>query len=169
MLLPFRHSLTLSALRRLALCLVVLGVTVLHAPVATALPEIPGDMRELMGLECTPTCLLCHTEETGGADNMNDYGLFMAEKGVEGPAGFQAMFGPDGIAFETDTDEDMVSDGDEIIANTDPRSTADTGICSDASYGCGAQVAPGGTPFVSGWGLLAALAVAAACLRQLRA
>src|SRR5688500_17737166 len=101
MLLPFRHSLTLSKLRGLALGLVVLGVAVLYAPVAAAVETIPGDMREVMDLDCTPTCLLCHTEETGGKDNMNDYGKEMAENGVEGPAGFQAMFGPGGTAYES--------------------------------------------------------------------
>jgi MYXO-CTERM domain-containing protein len=167
MVLPVRHLLALSKIRRLSLCLVVLAVAVLHAPIAAAVETIPGNMRDVMGLECTPTCLLCHTRETGGADYLNEFGVEMGLQTVQAPAGVKAVFGPEGTAYDSDFDKDGVSDAEEIIVNTDPRSTADTGICSDATYGCGAQVAPGGTPpFVSGWGLLAALGVAALLLRQ---
>src|SRR6187431_1651991 len=145
MVLPFRHLLALSKLRHLALCLGVLTVSVLYAPVAAASPHVPGDIRDVLGLDCTPSCLLCHTVETGGAENMNGYGKSVT--GVQGPGGVEYVFGvPDVTGFKSDYDKDLTSDADEIIANTDPRSPADTGICSDATYGCGAQVAPGGTP-----------------------
>ena len=170
MVLPFRHSLSFSKIRRLTPGLGVLAVTVLYAQVAAALPEIPGEMRDVMGLECTPTCLLCHTTEAGGSDNMNAFGKTMKTQTVQAPnVGVKAVFGPEGSAWESNFDKDMYSDAAEIVNNTDPASTADTGICSDAIYGCGAQVAPGATPFVSGWGLLAALGVAVALVRQLRA
>jgi len=168
MVLPFRHLFALSKLRHLALCLGTLTVTVLYAPVAAAIPELPGEIRDILGLDCTPSCLLCHKVEAGGEGTLNGYGESV--KGVQGPGGAERVYGfPDGTGFKTDYDKDLEFDANELIDNTDPRTTAKTGICSDATYGCGAQVAPGGTPFVSGWGLVAALGVAVALARQLRA
>lgn len=152
-----------ATLRRSVLAL---GALVLHAQVAAARPEYPGRIKDTLQLDCSPTCLMCHTTMEGGTDNFNKYGesigIAIINSGPEG------VYAPDGQAATKDFDGDGVFDRDEVIANTDPGSKEPVGICSDATYGCGAQVAPGGALPTTSWGLVAALGVAALLLRKLR-
>jgi len=158
-------------LRRLAPCLAILGLGVFGAGTAAARTEFPEEMREAMQLDCNPTCLLCHTSETGGKAYLNGYGKMLQDEpfGIQGPNGVERVFGDGGEASKVDTDGDKTNDRQEIINNTDPRTDEDVGVCSDAIYGCGAaQVAPGATPETSAWAVVAGLGVALLLLRQVR-
>jgi len=158
--------------RILAPGVVVFGLSVFSASTAAARIEFPEEMREVMQLDCNPTCLLCHTTETGGKANLNGYGKMLKNTegfGVHLPNGIERVFGEDGAASMVDTDGDLTNDRQEIINNTDPRTEEEVGVCSEAIYGCGAaQVAPGATPRTSAWAVVAALGVALLLLRQLR-
>lgn len=164
-------------LRCLAPCLATAVTVLLQASAGAARPEFPGEMKDTMQLDCTPACLLCHTVEEGGAENLNQYGLHTISQGITVGGGPKAVFaesGPAAVCAEgadptsCDFDSDGTSDRDEIILNTDPRTEEKVAVCSDAVYGCGAQVAPGNTAPASPWAALAALGVAAFLLRQLR-
>jgi len=150
----------------------VFGLSVFSASTAVARTEFPEEMREVMQLDCNPTCLLCHTSETGGKENLNVYGTMLKEDdmfGIHLPNGVEKVFKEGGPASMIDYDGDMVNDRQEIINNTDPRTEDEVAICSDAIYGCGAaQIAPGATPGTSMWGVAAALGLALLLLRQLR-
>ena len=167
---PFRHPRLAAVVRRLAPGLAAIAVTVCYTRVGAALPEVPGDMKEVMQLDCTPSCLLCHTDEDGGKEDVNAYGETVA--GVAAMDGVEKVFGESGEAVTKplDYDKDGKNDRDEIILNTDPRTLEDVSVCNDAVYGCGAaQMAPGSTPSTSAWALVAALGVVAFLLRQVRA
>ena len=158
---PFWHVLPVLA---------VITAVMLHAREGAASQHFPGEIRETLQLDCTPTCLLCHKSLEGGSENLNAYGEDARENRLimQTPAVF---YGADGYASTSnfDEDEEGKNDRDEIIANTDPSSTEDLPICSEAIYGCGAaQMAPGGTPRSSVWALVAAFGVAALLLRQVR-
>jgi len=155
-------------LRPLAPCFAVAAVVLLQASVGAARPEFPGEMKDTMQLDCTPTCLLCHTVEEGGGENLNAYGTFVISQGITIGGGPAAVYAEGGPAATNDFDMDGDFDRDEIIANSDPRTEEKVGVCSDAVYGCGAQVAPGSTPPASPWAAFAAFGVAAFLLRQLR-
>ena len=151
---------------------VVFGLGVFSASTAAARPEFPEEMREVMQLDCNPTCLLCHTTETGGTDALNGYGTMLREDdrfGIHLPNGIEKVFREGGPASMVNTDGDEFNDRQEIIDNTDPRTKDDVAICSDAIYGCGAaQIAPGTTPGTPAWGIVAALGLALLLLRQVR-
>lgn len=158
-------------MRRIVPCLAVVAAAVLDPSVSAALDTVPGELKEVLQLECTPTCLLCHTDEDGGLNDLNDFGIRMGVEGVNNPmVGVEGVFGANGtiVTENIDVDMDGVNDRQEIIDNTSPSTKEAVGICSDAVYGCSAQVAPGETPRTSTWGLFAALGVAALLLRQVR-
>lgn len=159
---PFRHVLPVVA---------VVSAVILHAREGAASPNYPQEIRDTLQLDCNPTCLLCHKSMEGGSDNLNAYGEDAKANRIvmQTPAKFYAE---DGYAATNNFDMDPMgkTDRDEIIANTDPSSTDDGAVCSEAIYGCGAaQMAPGGTPSTSIWALVAAFGVAAFLLRQVRA
>ncbi|HEY6723532.1 MAG TPA: hypothetical protein VI197_05845 [Polyangiaceae bacterium] len=158
---PVRHLLPVFAF---------FATVMLQAHEGAASQNFPGEIRDTLQLDCTPTCLLCHKSLEGGSENLNAYGEDASKNRLvmQTPAVF---FAADGYAATSNFDKDSEgkTDRDEIIANTDPSSTADLPICSEAIYGCGAaQMAPGGTPRTSLWALVAACGVAAFLLRQLR-
>ena len=161
-----------TKVQRIVLCLAVGAGSLLAPRAGVALETIPGEMKEVMQLDCTPTCLLCHTDEDGGRDDLNDFGIQMSGLGITTPAvGVEGVFGENGsvVTQNIDVDKDGINDRTEILDNTSPNTPEEVGICSDAIYGCGAaQVAPGSTPRTSAWGVVAALGVAALLLRQLR-
>jgi len=167
---PFRPLLASTTLQRLAICVALVAAVVLQARPGAARPDFPKEMREVMQLDCNPTCLLCHTVETGGKDSLNTYGDWTKGQGIHLGGGPSAVYGEEGDAATDDFDMDGTPDRTEIMLNTDPRTEDEVGVCSDAVYGCGAaQVAPGGTPRSSAWALVAALGLAAFLWRQVRA
>jgi hypothetical protein len=154
---------------------VVAGLAVMFSTgVAQASPEFPEEIQELLALDCTPACVLCHRTPEGGLNNIREpFGAYIQGLGVflDLPAAFAAAEqDPNG-----DSDMDGINDVAEIRANTNPN-MADTPdnpsdpICAAAEYGCGARIAPsrGSAAVDKGWSLLAALGVALLLLRQRR-
>lgn len=144
---------------------------VLAANVGHASERIPGELKDELGLGCTPTCLLCHTVLTGGAEFLNPFGQSMDKAGLlAGAAGVNRVFGTDGSGWMSDFDMDGVVDAQELLDNTDPSvpgPDADP-ICSDVTYGCAASVAPHAPASPSGWAVGLALGVALVLWRQRR-
>lgn len=98
---------------------------------ADARPEYPGRVQERLDLgSCVPTCMLCHSDPAGGADNLNrfsGFGLLIAER--------EEL--PD---LTGDLDGDGASDGDELRRGESPVIAGNASICSP-QYGCGARIA----------------------------
>jgi hypothetical protein len=53
------------------------------APAASAWPAYPGYIQEIAGMDCAPSCLLCHTSPEGGATTVR---AAVDEEGDLGPA-----------------------------------------------------------------------------------
>ena len=164
-----RDSRTERYLRRsLQIFIGCMTLGVLSTP-AGARPEYPAEVQEGIGLDCTPSCLLCHTILEGGLEYLNPYGgSLIAAIGRKGAA--QAVLD----SAQSHSDDDGIPDLEEIYANTDPSTPNKPGegdpICSAAQYGCGARIAPlsGSALADKGWSLLAALGVAMLLFRQRR-
>ena len=133
------------------------------APAARASDVFPGQLQEMLGLDCTPVCTTCHLTQAGGSGTMKEpFGTYVASLGY--PRLVADFAGTMAAAATHDADGDTLFDLDEISANTDPGSIENGQICADARYGCGAQIAPGSrgaAPNAPDWaGLWAAAAVA---------
>ena len=160
---------------RFAAPALVAGLAVMFSTrTAEASDTFPGEIQELLSLDCTPACILCHTTPDGGVGTMREpFGTYMREKGAFTLGVDVALAAA--VQENHDADDDGANDVAEIEANTNPN-VADTPdnpsdpICSEAEYGCGARIAParGSAPADKGWSLLAALGVVVLLLRQRR-
>lgn len=93
---------------------------------------------------CVPSCLACHTVLTGGATNLNSFGLNMLKNGLAGdPARVEPALNKL-LDAKLDSDGDGTSDEDELKALSAPGGPGD--FCPDITYGCGARIAPAQPP-----------------------
>lgn len=148
---------------------------------AAASEEFPAALQEAAGMECTPSCTVCHEVDPGVsgtankafAEAMSLAGLVRTQPDTVAPAygALPADLDSDGDGF-LDKEELTPTSGD---ASSDPNN-ADSipgegpSICTaEILYGCGAQVASGKAQDSSApWALLA-LALSAVAWRLGRA
>jgi hypothetical protein len=139
-----------------------LAFAVLLAPApALAYETFPGAMQEKLGMQCPPSCLLCHTRIEGGKGHVKDSeDSFVGNLRRVGRAEPNRILitGDDADQFKLlldkyatepcfpgtppcSSDGDPTSDIEELRANTDPDSLR--GELPDCvQYGCGAHIAP---------------------------
>ena len=139
--------------------------------IAVASPTYPGTLVSALDLDCTPKCTLCHTVATGGFATVNTpFGLTVRmQYDLEccDPALLRTVI--DQIREdETDSDDDGVSDVDELQALTHPNTADDIDLAcepkADEPDGCavsdaGAAHTPCGSALVVA-GILIVLAAA---------
>jgi hypothetical protein len=145
-----------------------LGLALLFAPApALAYPTFPGAMQEQLGMECPPSCLVCHTRIEGGKDFVKAAEtsfvqnlMFIGRQAKlpitsDDPDQFKKLL--EKYATEPcaagappcDSDADGRSDIAELKLNQDPESVRDA-LPDCVQYGCGAHIAPKAPVNVSG-------------------
>ena len=141
------------------------ALVVLEAGAASASATFPAVLRDYPeagmqregGESCTPSCEVCHSNPTGGFGTVTTpFGVSLFEAGLRAGDEDSLVDALDQLLMEeTDSDEDGVSDIDEI-SNPSPSSELDPSgawnpnevgakpaICEDIPrYGCGARLSP---------------------------
>ncbi len=137
---------------------------------ALASDVFPGAVRDNLEMPCLPSCLLCHTVNPGISLTAKQpfAGSMITAANRPLPSQGEVEWVQAGLAGlgTTDTDEDGMSDLDELKAGRDPNVKGAGDICApDVHYGCGAaSVAEPASGSLGGaaWFVLGGLAVAAA-------
>jgi hypothetical protein len=127
------------------LALAGLASVLLAAPLANARPEYTGYIFDAIpGMVCTPQCIICHSDNQGGATTWFAKGFGAAA----GPKLSSTMPVFRGAALKAELDKidsnlDMFLDVERLKQGRDPNTaqTDTTSICVP-SYGCGARIAP---------------------------
>jgi hypothetical protein len=108
------------------------------ASAAFALPSYPGIVRDDVGMDCTPPCVLCHDSPMGGIGTVNSpFGAAMRDRGLtfEDPATVTAAL--DAMAADAvDSDDDGVPDVDELAEGGDPNGGEAFCASPGPYYGC---------------------------------
>ena len=151
----------------------VLALTMLalagFATSAQAKDEFPGQIeRDVSGMTYQVPCSVCHIKgNTGASTPIMPFALSLRSHGLSGDvASLQTALTAIDQAG-TDSDGDGTPDIQELIAGTDPNSSANASIVNDSEpgYGCGGS-APTGH---GGPGLAAGLGITCLLLRRRRA
>jgi hypothetical protein len=129
---------------------------------AAASPEFPAIIQQALDLECVPQCLLCHRDNSGGRGSLDwPFGELMFAAGLRPKENATVRAALDVVAAgeldidddgtpDTDSDDDMINDVDELRQGTNPNPPRSPDeeppdMCADIRYGCGARIEPRGT------------------------
>jgi MYXO-CTERM domain-containing protein len=123
---------------RLVACLAALGAGLWVPNVARAEERFPAAIQDAAGLNCAPSCLLCHTTNPGTATSwaMKGFGVYMGTHGLTAAADTSVV----ATAYaQYLADPAQAVGAARIQAGLDPDTGLD--ICIGPTYGCGAHVA----------------------------
>jgi hypothetical protein len=107
---------------------------------AWASSNYPGELQAAVGVDCLPTCTVCHETAGGGSGTViQDFGIAMMERGLTGGGNTDALT----TAFDTltadgvDSDGDGTADADELANGEDPNPDGEP-FCDvvQPEYGC---------------------------------
>lgn len=97
-----------------------------YAGTASALEEFPRDIEKTLALKYEPPCRLCHVQNITGAGTLQtSFAMSMRARGLNAddraslPIALEKM-----RTDKVDSDGDGVLDVDELVAGTDPTSSA---------------------------------------------
>ncbi len=135
---------------------------------AQAKDEFPGEIeRDVAGVTYQVPCSVCHIKgNTGGSTPIMPFALSLRTRGLSGDTSSLKTALTKLDQAGTDSDGDGTPDIQELVAGTDPNSSANASIVNDQEpgYGCGGS-APTGR---SGPALASGLGIAGLLLRRRR-
>lgn len=134
---------------------------------AAASEQFPSELRDVAGMECVPSCTVCHEVDPGVAGTATkDFAVAMYDAGLRPGETDTVQIAYDALPEDLDSDGDGFLDKEELAPTggelssdpNNPDSTPGDGpsICTaEILYGCGAQVASGSTSNTGAlWALL---------------
>jgi MYXO-CTERM domain-containing protein len=152
--------------QRLTLGLLALG-SFGWSSLAQAKSEFPGEIKNKYALPWDVPCSVCHINgNTGSSTPITPFALSLRARGMKGDNQSLSSALDKLKSDAVDSDGDGVTDVNELIAGTDPNSSANASIETDQDpgYGCGGS-APKGR---SAPGMAGMLALAWFVLRRRR-
>lgn len=118
-------------------CLVVAAFSTTYARMTSASPIYPGIVAETVNAKASPPCTTCHVTPTGGLGTATKpFAAYLRSRGLVADDETSLRTALAAAAGEAhDSDDDGVSDIDELRAGTDPNSAA--ADLPPPQYGCG--------------------------------